>query len=201
MSSDPRTANAKRFARNSAGKVVGMNLPWEERSTTKYAIVHAALIDEEQAKGEHVCKFSVLNKSGVPVTERVMLRWFDPTQGEQRLLPGNQDNKHVISSKFSSAVVGPLDILIEDAAGAIISDEWLGLGLPDGAHVSFELAFKERAATSDPEPEDPQTDPETDPDDATPGNDAALTLAVVRIADELGGIKDALVRLAEHFGA
>lgn len=183
MSTDPRTNNARQFALNAAGQVVGMNLPYEARPATKYRIARAALIDEVQALGEHVCRFSVQDAQMIPVTERVVLRWFDPDKGERRALPGNQDNKHVISSSFPSATaIGPLDILIEDAAGNIISDVWRGLGLPDKRHVCFEVAFVERTAGAEPEPE---------PGDDEPGADAAV---LTRIAA-------ALERLVAHFGA
>lgn len=184
MSIDPRSNNARGFALNAAGLVVGMNLPWEERPAAKYRIARATFIDEEQARGEHVCKFSVLDAQMIPVTERVMLRWFDPVQGERRALSGNQDNKHVISSPFPSAsAIGPLDILIEDAAGNIISDVWHGLGLPDKRHVCFEVAFVERTAANNPAP-----DPGDNPPPTSNGG-------------ELARIAAALERIANHFGA
>lgn len=142
---DPRSDNAKAFHLNPyTGKVDGMNLVWEERPYTTYQLVQARLIDEQEAAGNTVAKYMVVDCYGTPMSEKVWLAWAWPQLADGHLLPGNQNNEHMIGSKFPSTTIGPLAIYVGNGAAEPISDIIGGLGLPDGRHVSFYLVFRKR---------------------------------------------------------
>lgn len=165
---DPRAANAREFARDANGKVVGMNLPWMARPETPWELVQAVLLDENQALGNHVATCSALD-NGMETPVYFWLTWPYPEM-TQRGLPGNPNRQHEITSKFAADKIGPLGIYIGDAAGNVQSDVIWGLGLPNGAHVCFFLTWRKRGAVAPPD----------DGSDSGDGADAGASVMLLR---------------------
>jgi hypothetical protein len=182
QTADPRADNARAFHIDASGKVDGVELVYVERPESTYQLVQARLIDEASAGGNTVAKFVVVDCFGTPISENVWLAWPWPTLDGGRLLPGNQNSEHMIVNKYDGAQgeIGPLAIYVGDGAGRIISDEIGGLGLPNGRHVSFYLAFRKRCGllptatpvpvVTTPTPVVPTSTPGPSP---TPGPDTA----------------------------
>lgn len=145
---DPRTANARAYQLDAAGRVVGVELVYDERPSTDYQLVQARLIDEASAGGNTVAKFAVVDCLGTPISENVYLAWPWPSMNHGASLPGNQNSEHMITSPYTPPDIGPLAVYVGDSAGRINSDVIGGLGLPNKRHVSYYLAFRKRCSTS-----------------------------------------------------
>lgn len=169
MSNDPRASNCRAYSLDSQGKVNGVELVYEERPTSKYRLMLVQLIEEAAAANNTTATCSVLNKDNIPVADTVYLAYpywraedaeahkKDPERLLQnKLVPGNPDNRHMILSTYNHNVIGPLALYVGDSAGNPISDIIGGLGLPDNRHVCFLATWKERSETvvTGPLPED-----------------------------------------------
>jgi hypothetical protein len=175
---DKRAPNCRGFLRGSNGKVIGINLVHVPIPSALYELALAELIDEEAAQGNTVVTVVALNNDGIQTAERTFMAWpFPSLDGEDSPCgPGNSSNQFATTSKYPSNVIGPLAFHLGDAQGNPISDIIGGYGLPDGAHISGRVTFKQRSAFIDPEPEpEPATDSLT-----------RITLALERLASHLG---------------
>lgn len=145
---DPRATNARAFVVDATGKVVGMELRWQSRPETAWELVQAVLIDEYQAMGNTVATYSAINEQGLETPVNCYPYWPDAEPGANRALPGNPNRQHTITSKFpADGRVGPLGLYIGKDNGVIDSDTLYGLGLPDGHHVCFLMAWRKRGST------------------------------------------------------
>jgi hypothetical protein len=181
---DPRAANCRGFQLGPDGRVTGVELQYREVAGSRYQLISASLIDEAQAQGNTVATCNVVDANGLPVSAPVYLAW--PWPGlDNRLLPGNPDNRHMITNGYNPPNIGPLALYVGDSKGNPISDVIGGLGLPLRRHVSYALVWRERAAAPEPEP------PPDDPDEPTDGE-------TVRLLREM---HDDLRALRAHLGA
>lgn len=172
---DPRADNCKAFAKDSGGRIVGVELTYRENPNAKYQLYRVSLVDEPQngIGGPTVAKFQVLNKDNIQVEERVYLAYPWWSYGNW-LLPGNANHEHFISNKYTPPERGPLALFVGDEHHGVISDEVGGFGLPEGHHVSYSLVFRERTTGGNPDPEEPG-----DPGD--PVDNGAIVDAIDRL--------------------
>jgi hypothetical protein len=152
---DPRAENCKRFAVNNMGKVIGVELIYIPMPNTKYQLYNVYLVDEISAVGRTVAKFNVINKNGIPVYENVAMSY--PWTGnindlKYSLLPGNPNQEHIISNGYKPPEHGPLAIHVGKTYAEINSDIIAGLGLPNNAHVSYQIVFIERDTSGEENP-------------------------------------------------
>lgn len=173
------------FVTDSAGRVTGVYLEVQPVPSSLYELIRVDLIDEPTngVGGPTVATFAVLDKNGLQTAERVWLAWPYPGLQDGKLLPGNAQNQHMITSVYHPPDVGPLAMYPGDAAGQPLGDICGGLGLPRGHHVSFRLTWRARGTTPPPPDDD---------DDDTSVHDYSLVL---------GRIAETLDRLAAHLGA
>ena len=69
VQTDPRAANCRAFAVDSAGMVVGVYLEVVYIPSSRYELVRAELIDEAHAGGNTVATCTVLDKNGIQTGE------------------------------------------------------------------------------------------------------------------------------------
>ena len=158
---DPRADNCKAFHLDGSGKVDGVELAYREIPSAMYELYNVRLITEAAAGGATVASFAVYDAHGFAVSENVYLAWAWPDLKDGKLLPGNQNNQHMIVNTYDPPALGPLAMFVGDDQGHIISDVIGGLGLPNHRHVSYQMAWRLRDTDHDV---DPPPDPDTTPD-------------------------------------
>ena len=140
---DPRTPNCQGYSVDGNGKVTGVYLRWIEVPNSKYALVKAALINEENAQGRTVATVRVFKANMTEdMDAKIYLAWpfgggIDVSNFARPIRSG-QD--HVITNKYSPPNLGPLAIVIGDLENGFVDSDYLGgLGLPFGHHVNYGL--------------------------------------------------------------
>lgn len=147
---NPLDPKCQAFAVNSAGQVVGVKLAIREVAGAKYVLKSVTLQDETTQQGTTVANCSVLNKDGINTGLLVRMAW--PGAGpfwDASALPGNNDNRHMITNGYNPGVdgqnMGPLALFV-GTQNSPESDVLYGLGLPMNRHVSYTVVFQERGA-------------------------------------------------------
>lgn len=155
--SDPRASNCQAYHVNAAGIVDGVQLTVLPVAGTQYVCKSVTLIDEGAAQGQITAQILVYSADGLPLmSEKVYLAW--PWDGSPNLpnkaLPGNTNYpaNHVIANGYTPPAQGPLAIYVGRADGSIDSDIVGGLGLPNNRHVSYNLMFQARGASTSEKP-------------------------------------------------
>ena len=149
---DPRAENCRRFLKDAAGKVVGVDLKFDPHPDPQYRLVKVELRDEYRAMGNTVATCRVEDADGFVSAQQVTLAWPYPDLTEFAM-PGNPNGEHTIPNSYNPPKRGPLALAIWDRQGGIISDVIGGLGLPESHHVSFVVTFREVGALPDPDPD------------------------------------------------
>lgn len=147
---NPLDPKCQAFALNGAGQVVGVKLAIREVAGAKYVLKSVTLQDETTGQGTTVANCSVLNKEGINTGLLVRMAW--PGAGpfwDASALPGNNDNRHMITNGYNPGVdgqnMGPLALFV-GMQNNPESDVLYGLGLPMNRHISFTVVFQERGA-------------------------------------------------------
>ncbi|HNT76007.1 MAG TPA: hypothetical protein PKH77_13410 [Anaerolineae bacterium] len=147
---NPLDPKCQAFALNGAGQVVGVKLAIREVAGARYALKSVTLQDETTGQGTTVANCSVLNRDGINTGLLVRMAWPGPGPfWDASALPGNNDNRHMITNGYNPGVdgqnMGPLALLVGEQS-APESDVLYGLGLPMNRHISFTVVFQERGA-------------------------------------------------------
>lgn len=124
--------NTQEFKVDSAGKVIGVKLQIKDIPGQQYKVSHLRLIDEYESNGRTVAYCSVNDGRG----DIYLTYPFDSFQNY--LSSGGNKGEHVISNSYNPNNLGPLSICV---GRPCISQLVMGLGLPAGRHVSYEIVF------------------------------------------------------------
>lgn len=124
--------NTKSFQLDNSGKVIGVRLEIKDMPNQQYKVTHLRLIDEYEANGRTVAYCSVSDDRG----DIYLTYPYDSLQNF--LSSGGNKGEHIISNAFNPTGIGPLSICVGKPC---ISQLVMGLGLPSGHHVSYEIGF------------------------------------------------------------
>lgn len=147
---DARSENAKKFALDATGKVIGIELGITTVPNAKYEVYSVSLINEYDANGQTIASCKVIDKNGIETGEQVRLAWAGKNiPFQDSALSGSGNNVHVISNGFTPPNLGPLALHV-GGFNAPTSDIIYGFGLPFKHHVSFNVIFREKGSIPAP---------------------------------------------------